>query len=450
MYDCIVVGAGLAGLATAADLAARGRSVLVVEARDRVGGRIENAELSDGQVVDMGGQWIAASHTHMLELVASHGLALVDPREGDVAVRLGGQSHQMPTQDEIDASLNPFAIADLGKGLARFRRLAEKIVKNPTWAQANATWLEQPLTRWIHANLGTPGGQEWFGRCFKAAFDVEANQISLVDGLQRANRGVDMEALIAVNGGLKQQRVQGGLFQVCERLAASLPEPVLLSRPVVRIIHSEHRVDVVVVDPEGVEQVLSAENVVITLPPRLATRLSYDPPLPEGRAEMALKVPEGNVIKAYLVYDEPWWRRLGHSGQMGADEGAVRVSFDTSEPGGRGVLMGYFEGAEGYGSRSQLLRQRAFAASVEAAFGTTEHTPVEYLDRDWSAEQYTGGCHGAHFTPGLWTNTGPALGEPFGRVLFAGAEYASQFNGYMEGAVRSGAQAAAEVARHLG
>lgn len=450
MFDCIVIGAGLAGLTTAHELQAQGRDVIVLEARDRVGGRIDNATLSDGQVVELGGQWIAAGHRWMLELINALGLSLIDPQEGDVAVRLRGRRQQMPTREEIDASLNPFGVADLGQGLARFRRLAERIANDGAWSRANATWLGQPITRWIHSNLRTPGGQEWFRRCFAAAFAVDADEVTLLEGLHRANGGVDMEALVAVNGGLRQQRVEGGVLQVCQRLAGDLGDRIRLSTPVARIEQRADRVLVTTrISAPGGEQVFEAAEVVVAVPPKLATRLDHEPPLPPSRRDIAGKVPEGNVIKAVLVYTEPWWRRQGHSGQMGADDGAVRVSFDNSLEGGRGVLVGYFDDTDHYGHRSVALRQRAFAESVAAAFGDPGQEPVEYVDRDWSAEEFTGGCHGAHFAPGIWTVTGPVLSEPFGRVHFAGAEYAAAFNGYMEGALRSGTDTAAEVLRRL-
>lgn len=95
------------------------------------------------------------------------------------------------------------------------------------------------------------------------------------------------------------------------------------------------------------------------------------------------------------------------------------------------------------------LRQRAFTDSVVQAFGPVASEPVEYMERDWAAEPFTGGCHGAHFAPGIWTATGPQLAATDGVLHFAGAEYSAKFNGYMEGAVRSGRDAAAQVARDL-
>lgn len=447
MFDCIVLGAGLAGLSAATDLTAKGRTVLVLEARDRVGGRVEAGTLSDGQMVDFGGQWIADGHTRMHELAARLQLTLARPSSGDVAVRMGGNVSQVPSRDEIAASLNPFELADLGEGLARFRHLAERIATDSTWAEGNVKWLSRPLVRWINSNLRTPAGQDWFRRVFRASFRADPEQITLSEGLHRANSGTDMEALIAVNGGVRQQRVVGGSAAICTRLADDLGDVVRLNAVVSGLEQSDDSMTVTLTSGERFE----ARTVINTLPPVFATNLAHEPALPSWRRELAAKVPPGNVIKAFLVYPTPWWRERGQSGQMGSDSGPLRVSFDATDEGGRGVLLGFFAGpgADGWGQKSSYLRQRAFTDAVTAAFGPAPEEPVEYLDRDWSAEEFTGGCHGAHFSPGVWTASGPALAEPNGLEFFAGAEYATTFNGYMEGAVRSGLAGAAQVMQAL-
>lgn len=158
------------------------------------------------------------------------------------------------------------------------------------------------------------------------------------------------------------------------------------------------------------------------------------------------------MIKAFLIYDHPFWREQGFSGQSSADDGAVRVTFDTtSDTSERGHLMGFFEGADAdsLARRSITLRERAFVDSVVRTFGEKAAHPVAYIERNWSSERFTGGCHGAHFSPGVWTASGPVLAEPEGVLHWAGAEYASRFNGYMEGAIRSGREVAATVARNL-
>ena len=443
MLDCVVIGAGLAGLSAAARLVEGGRDVDVVEARERVGGRVENV-IVEGATLEMGGQWISGAHEVMRALVGEFGLELVDPAEGNIVVRTAGNSRQVPTNSELEENLSPFELADLGQGLLRFRRLAERVAKDEAWRLSNTDWLSQDVTTWASINVRTPGGREWFDKVFSGAMGRTAAETPLVEALQQVNNGIDMESLVAVNGGLHQQRVVGGMAQVCDRIAEGLGERVRLGSEVVRLVQGADQVEVHLAD----EQVLVASQVIVTLPPRLVDGIEFVPSLPSWRSETAQEVPAGNVIKAALVYETPWWHRAGLSGQLGSDEGAMRVIFDNSGPHEpHGVLMGFFEGGEasGIGKRSAFLRQRSMEETVKAAFGADHPEALAYVDRDWSAERFTGGCHGAHFAPGVWTASGPVLAASEGRVHFAGAEYASKFNGYMEGAVRSGIDVAEKI-----
>lgn len=448
MFDCVVIGAGIAGLAAANELVRRGLDVVVLEARNRIGGRIENGELSDGEMVELGGQWIGPGHDSMYELAERYGLALVGlPSKGEFTVRLQGRTLHVPSREEAPA-MTPFEVADLGQGVLRFRRLADRWSTDEVWAQGNATWLQQDLRRWITTNVRTPGGQKYFVEVYEAAFGPMPKNATLEMGLRQAISGVDLEGLVAVNGGLHQNRVTGGMFAICQGMAADLGDRVRLGVPVVNIERTSDSAKLTLSSGEVVE----ARRVISSLPPRLAVKLPTEPPLESWRVEVAEKVPPGNVIKAFLVYDEPWWREQGLTGQMGSDEGSVRVTFDTSREGySRGTLMGFFEGADAdsLSRRSVTLRERAFTDSVVRAFGEVAAQPSEYIERDWSTEEFTGGCHGAHFAPGIWTANGPQLATADGVIHFAGAEYSTKFNGYMEGAVRSGREVAAAVAREL-
>ena len=444
MLDCAIIGAGLAGLVAARDLRNRGLGVVVIEARDRVGGRVENGVLADGQYVELGGQWIGAGHDAIFELIERYGLRTIGiPARGNLVVRVHGRLLEVPSAAD-GVELTPFEVADLSQGLLRLRRLAHRLADDPAWVAANGAWLRQDLRRWVRTNLRTSGAQARFGEVYEAAFGPMVPHATLEEGLRQINAGPSLETMIANNGGLNQQRIDGGMIALCEALAADLGDVVRLGNPVTKVTHG----DTAVVTLESGETI-EARTVVSTLPPRLAVALEYDPPLPQWRRDVAEKVTPGNVIKAYLVYETPFWRERGLSGQSSSDEGAVRVTFDTTPADStRGLLMGFFEGNEAdfLAHRSLETRRRAFVESAVRAFGAEAAEPIEYLERDWSAEQYTRGCHGAHFAPGVWTSNGPVLAAPDGCLYWAGAEYSTKFNGYMEGAVRSGEEVAATVA----
>lgn len=434
-------------MAAAADLVGRGKDVVVLEARDRVGGRVGSIT-HEGQLIEIGGQWVSPGNDSMHELIAEAGCELAGPQAGALLIRSQGSVFRSAPAPDRSHALTPFELADLGQGVLRFRRLAERIQNDRTWAAANTAWLGQPLTRWVKANLRTPAAQQDFAAVLAKVAEDLGESISLGDALALSIQGTDLESLFTVSGGLKLRRVVGGMHQVADLLADKLGERVRLGQVVTAI---DHDADQVVVHTESGES-YQARRVLVTLPPWLALQLDYNPPLPAWRDEVGQRQTPGNVIKAFVIYDKPWWREQGLGGQISADEGAVRVTFDISEPGGPGLLMGFFEGVEAssMSPRSVTVRQRAFIESLVAVLGPDAQRPHHYVDYDWGADQYTRGCHTPHFAPGVWSVNGQLLAEAAGAIHFAGAEYVGKYNGYLEGAVRSGRDEAKAIVRELG
>jgi monoamine oxidase len=194
-------------------------------------------------------------------------------------------------------------------------------------------------------------------------------------------------------------------------------------------------------------------RAVVAVPPALAGRISYDPPLPADRDQLTQAAPMGSVIKCLAIYDEPFWRYAGYNGQATADGPAVQVTFDTGPPAGPpGILLGFVTGAEARRlARADPARRRAeVLASFARYFGPAAARPADYIEHDWTADPWTRGCYGAHFPPGTWTQFGPALRRPAGLLHWAGTETATHWSGYMDGAVQSGKRAATEVLEALG
>ena len=238
MYDAVIIGAGLAGLEAARDLRARGLRVIVLEARDRVGGRVENIVLPDGSYLEMGGQWIGSGFDALRELIAHYGLETVGIPEPDgrFIVRHHDKTHQVPT-DGNTTVLNPFEVADLGQGLLRLRRLAHRLVNDEAWARANHLWLEQTLERWASANIRTEMSRARLAEVFASAFEVEAAGTPLSKALHLVHDGPDLESMLAVNGQLEQLRVVGGMHELARRMAADLGDTVRLGQEAVSYTH---------------------------------------------------------------------------------------------------------------------------------------------------------------------------------------------------------------------
>jgi monoamine oxidase len=443
----IVVGAGLAGLAAARRLDAAGVETVVVEARDRVGGRVEGHVLDDGTPLELGGQWIGPTQNRMYELVAELGLEHFRTHNdaGELLLHLGGRASRVPSHRGATPRLGPFALADLAQGLARFTRLANRTSLLEPWTGPGAHDQDgQTFETWIRRNLRTPTGRAYFRVACEAVFSAESTDLSLLHALFYAHSGTDLETLLSTDRGAQQDRVVGGSIRIAQQLAAQLGDRVRLGSPVRTVAQTDAGVAVTTRSGERV----TGSHVIVTLPPTLAGRLEYDPVLPSWRDQLTQRLPAGSVIKTYAVYDEPFWRADRLNGQVASDTGPVKVTFDNSPPSGSpGVLMGFIEAGDGRRLARWTPEQRR-AAVLECFtryFGPRASAPREYVERDWMAEEFSRGCYGAHFTPGVWTHYGRALREPVGRVHWAGAECSPVWNGYMEGAVRSGEDAASAV-----
>jgi monoamine oxidase len=450
MSNVVVVGAGLAGLAAARWLVAHGHEVTVVEARERVGGRTEGLVLDDGTPLELGGAWLGEGHTRMYALVGELGLSTFRTwnDEGKLLLDLQGKRSRMEPRKDATPHISPFALADLAQGVLRFERLAARTDLERPWLTPGAEVLDgQTWESWIRRNLRTKAGRAYFHLACEAVWAAEPSGVSLLHALFYTHSNADLATLLAVDRGAQQDRVTGGSVLVADAMAAELGERVVLGHPVRQIWPDDNGVRVIARD--GSEY--RGDAAIVTLPPTLAGRLDYHPVLPSWRDQLTQRMPAGSVIKAFAIYPEPFWREDGLNGQAASDTGPVKVTFDVSPPSGRpGVLMGFLEGREArmWARRGEAERREAVIGCFTRYFGDAAARPDQYLERDWMAEEFTRGCYGAHFAPGVWTSYGEAWRAPCGRIHWAGTECAPQWNGYMEGAVRSG-EAAAEAAAAL-
>jgi monoamine oxidase len=440
--DVAVVGAGLAGLVAARDLLAAGLSVLVLEARDRVGGRILNHKLKGGAVVEVGGQWVGPTQDRVQALAEELGVGLYPTyEEGEHLLAVNGAVKRYGGED---FALPEEALADVGETQQRLDEMAAEVALDEPWrATEAAAWDAQTLDTWLVANTKTETGLGYWRTLVPALFSAEVSEISLLHFLFYCRSGGTIDRLVATHGGAQESRLVGGSQQLALQLADRLGDSVRLNSPV-RAIRQDDR---------GVEAahdggVVKASRVIVALPPTLAGRIRYSPALPPLRDQLTQQVPMGYVIKVQIAYSEPFWRAEGLSGSVFSLDDEVSVIFDNSPHDlSCGVLLGFLEGAHARlaGKLPSEERKELVLSVFAKVFGPRAADPEEYVERDWAAEEWSRGCYGGRFGTGVWTGYGEALREPVGRIHWAGTETAEVWNGYMDGAIRSGERTAREV-----
>ncbi len=460
--DVAVVGAGLAGLVAARLLLQNGVRPLVLEARDRVGGRLLNEEIGDGKVVEVGGQWIGPTQERIAVLAAELGVDTFPTHdEGRHLIEMSGRlaSYSGALTDariglgrDLSRAISPLALIDFEQARARLDRMARRVPLEAPWSAPKASaWDSQTFATWIRRNTRMAAARSLFELATEAVWAAEPADVSLLHVLFYTHSGGGFNMLIGTGGGAQQERFHGGSQRIAKLLAEALGEErVRLRSPVRRIEHGDGGV-VVHADRSAAELgglTVRARRAIVAVPPTLAGRISYDPPLPARRDQLTQRMPQGTVIKTMAVYGHPFWREEGLSGQATSDAGPARVVFDNSPPDGSpGVLLGFLEGrlARQWGARAATDRREAVLAGHARLFGERAMKPESFIERVWSEEEWTRGCYGCLMTTGGWTEYGSALRTPIGLLHWAGAETATVWNGYMDGAVSSGERAASEV-----
>jgi monoamine oxidase len=440
--DVAVVGAGLAGLVAARDLIAAGLTVVVLEARDRVGGRILNHTLGGGAVVEVGGQWVGPTQDRVLALAGELDVGLFPTNvEGEHFLAVDGNVERYGGDD---FALPEDALADVGETQQSLQEMADEVPLDEPWRAKNADiWDAQTLDSWLVANVKTETGLGYWRTMVPALFCAETAEMSLLHFLFYCRSGGTLDRLVATSGGAQESRLEGGSQQLALRLADRLEDVVRLGAPFTAISQDNGGVEV---KHDG--GVLQAGRAIVAVPPTLAGRIRYSPALPPLRDQLTQQVPIGYVTKVQIAYPEPFWRAEGLSGSVFSLDDEVSVMFDNSPPDlSCGVLLGFLEGR--HARRAAKLspeERRDLVLSVFAKFfGPRAADPDEYVEKDWAAEEWSRGCYGGRFGTGVWTGYGEALREPAGRIHWAGTETAEIWNGYMDGAIRSGERTAREV-----
>ena len=441
--DVVVIGAGACGLTAATQLKASGASVVVLEARDRVGGRLWTDE-SSGALLELGGQWVSPDQTALRAALDELGLDTFSRyREGDsVYVGPDGAAARF-TGDIFPASAT--TQAEIERMITVLDGLTAELDPDRPWAHPRAAELDGITWRAFLEQLSDDAE----ARANVAMFTAEAMltkpsyAFSALQSLLMAASAGSFSHLVDADF-ILDKRVVGGLQQVPLRLAEALGDDVLLSRPVRRITWSE---DGVTVDADG-DLTVTARQVVLAVPPNLYDRIDYVPTLPLRRHVLHQHLSLGLVIKIHAVYDEPFWRTDGLSGTAFSPYLPVHEAYDNSNHGDpRGILVGF--ASDTRADRLLALepeeRKAAILDSLAHYYGEQAKHPTIYFESDWGSEEWTRGAYAASFDMGGLERFGADARVPVGPIHWASSDLAGAGYQHVDGAIRMGHWVADQV-----
>ena len=444
--DVVVIGAGATGLTAAHRLREAGYSVIVLEARDRVGGRLLTDHI-DGQLFEIGGQWVSPDQTELIQTLANLGLKTYPRyREGD-SIYIGADGRRRLFTGEIFPT-GERTRAEIERLIDVLDTLVADIDPAAPWAHPQADQFDRvSFASWLEAQTDDAEAQQNIALFIAAAMLTKpAHAFSLLQALLMAASAGSFSNLVDADF-ILDQRVIGGLQQVPLLLAEKLGGDVLLEQPVTSLTWNDSAVTA-----RTATLTVHARAAIVAVPPNLQSRIRFDPPLPRLRQQLHQHQSLGLVIKVHATYPTPFWREQGLSATAFSPYQLVHEAYDNTNYGEtQGTLVGFVsdEKADAAFRMSPEERRSTILASLAAYYGTQALQPSVYYESDWAAEEWTQGAYAASFDLGGLTRYGALQLEPVGPIRFGSSDVAAHGYQHVDGALRVGRRLADETTQSL-
>ena len=439
MLDVIIIGAGFSGIAAARKLRQAKKSFIVLEARDRIGGRVYTKSLADDLYVDLGGQWIGPNQTRMYELCKEYGVEYFETfDEGSNIIDL---NEKIKTYKGIIPKMDILSLLNLDWVLRKLERMAKSIPLQSPWSHTKARLYDQTsMDAFLVKNCHTQACLSVMRIAAQTIFAANLESLSLLHTLFYIKSGTNLNTLINVKNGAQQHRLVGGMQPLLEKMAGPFQEQILLEHAVTEINQSESEVSV-----NGKDFSFTTKKVIIAIPPPLVSKIIFQPPLSKEKTMAISHIKMGKVGKCFAIYEKPFWRTDGFSAQILADSSSpFQAMYDSSpKEADYGIMMAFTisDRADEFFKKELPKRQEIMTSFLVRYFGKKAANPIQYLDYTMTDEKWSGGCYAEIYPMGTWTNFKNAYSKPEKNLVWAGTETSDVWFGYIEGAVRPGEKA---------
>jgi monoamine oxidase len=444
--DVVVIGAGLSGLYAATLLKEAGLSVVVIEARNRVGGLTysPNSEAYGGRV-DLGGQWVSPKHKRIHRLIQKYSVPLVKQFVTGQRACVHGKETFVGAMGTVPG-LTDEEQAGYKAAYARLYEAMDAIAPNP-WESADAAKLDSmTYASWVNSICEPGKVHAAMTRIPGAYYGALAEEVSALELLQKLKSCGGPVFMSDTESGGQSAHMMGTQI-ASEGMASDLRNDIVLSAPVRAV---NWRADGATVHTDA--GAWRSRFVVFATSPTMINQIHFTPNLPSKRRMLHQRFPNGRNTKMVIVYDRPFWRDKNLNGNVISTDGSLTAVYDLGDENStKGILITLFTGLSAYrvDHLSPTARKARLLELLTQAFGPEAQNPTEYMEQVWADEEWSGGASSPFLVPGALTTIGGELREPVGPLHWAGTHMSAEYRGYLEGALSAGEAAAKRIAAGL-